>query len=208
MTVDAGTEGERLALPEGRLLQSRVLDEPRDPLAIALDRRLTGYVVFESQESLLLGDDGRGIVTLHDGVPRLAYYTGTDRGGPAALADLATPGPYRVELYELAADVLESVVDEATFQVPPGAPAERLVGDPALATSTRRAAPDAWCTASGTGTGPDEDGHRSGPPGEVQRRTAVEAFLDDAEKIEAIREQAREEAQARAEEWGFAAQER
>jgi hypothetical protein len=187
-------------LPDGDLVQSRVVADPRDPLAAALDRSLTGYATFEPQESLLLDGHGRGIVTLHDGVPRLAYYTGTDRGGPAALADLATPGPYRVELYELEAGVLDPLTDEADLQVPPGAPAERLAGDPALATSTRRAAPAAWSEAADTdasdaGTGTDET---------EDRRSAVEAFLDDAEKIEAIREQARQEAEARAEEWGFA----
>ena len=187
-------------LPQGRLVKSRVVGDLRDPLAAALDREITGYLVVEPQETLLLDVGGRGVLTLHAGVPRLAYNTGTDRGGPAALADLATTGPYRVELYELDAGVLDGLVDDATLQIPPGAPAERLAGDPALAASTRRSAPEAWCeppAASGSEAS-------AGGEGEQSRRSAVEAFLDDAEKIEAIREQAREEAQARAEEWGFA----
>lgn len=189
-----------LGLPSGELRQSRVVADPRDPLAAALDRRLTGYATFQPQETLLLDDGGRGIVTLHDGVPRLAYYTGTDRGGPAALADLATPGPYRIELYELDDGVLDPLIEETDLQVPPGAPAERLAGDPALAKSTRRSAPSEWCAETDDGTtvagnGTDAEAR--------DRRSAVEAFLDDAEKIEAIREQARREAEARAEEWGF-----
>jgi len=73
--------------------------------------------------------------------------------------------------------------------VPPGMPAERLAGDPALADSTRRAAPADWPTVPGGEAGEDHG--------------AVEAFLEDEEKIAAIREQAREEARQRAVEWGL-----
>jgi|AntDeeMetagen681_2_1112603.scaffolds.fasta_scaffold18071_1 hypothetical protein len=190
-------------LPDGRLLKSRVVSDPRYPLAEALDRNLTGYAVLEPQETLLLEGEGRGVVTFRDGVPELTYATGTERGGPAALGDLAMPGPYHVELYELPAGAFDALDDAAAFRVPPGMPAERLAGDPALAASTRRAAPDARVDA-GTGTGDasdaDSDGEGSRAP---EDRSAVEAFLDDEEKIEAIREQARREAEARAEEWGF-----
>lgn len=186
-------------LPDGELLKSRVVEDPRDLLAAALDRALTGYAILEPQEALLLDAGGQGILTLYDGVPRLAYYTGTDRGGPAALADLATPGPYRVELYQLEAAVSTDLDATGGLQVTPGAPAERLAGDPALAASTRRSAPVAWCEGGPGGAAADDES-----TGSESRRSAVEAFLDDAEKIEAIREQAREEAQARAEEWDFA----
>jgi hypothetical protein len=64
-------------------------------------------------------------------------------------------------------------------------PAERLAGDPGLAARTRAAAPDERL----------DDRAGSG--------SAVEAFLADESKIEAIREQAREEARRRAAEWGL-----
>ncbi len=67
-------------------------------------------------------------------------------------------------------------------------PAERLAGDADLAARTRAAAPQARLTASSEEA--DEPG-------------AVEAFLADKAKIEAIQQQARAEATARAEEWGL-----
>jgi len=177
-----------MRLPRGTLLKSRVVTDPREPLADVLDRELTGYVVFESQDSLLLGAEGRGVVTFTDGVPVLAYHTGTDRGGPPALADLAVPGPYHVSVFELDADELAPVHEAEDLRVPPGMPAERLAGDPALADSTRRAAPPSR-TAT---TGESESDHG-----------AVAAFLDDEEKIAAIQEQARTEAKERAAQWGL-----
>jgi hypothetical protein len=186
-------------LPEGTLLKARVVEDPRDVLAAALDRSVTGYAVFEPQETLLLDGEGRGVLTFEAGVPRLAYHTGTDRGGPAALADLATPGPYRVELYELGPEALDAIGDPRDLRVGPGAPAERLAGDQALAASTRRSAPD-----ERTREEPAEPAdRRDAGTAESAPESAVEAFLDDAEKIEAIREQARREARERAEEWGF-----
>jgi len=180
-------------VPDGTLVRSRVVGDPRDPLAAALDRRLTGYAVFEPQEALLLDGGSRGIVTFRDGVPELVYYTGTDHGGPTALADLAMPGPYHVELYRLGPDELASIGAHEELVVPPGMPAERLAGDPALAASTRRAAPgDRELSVADDS---DESGQTE--PG------AVEAFLADEAKIDAIKTQAREEAQRRAEEWGF-----
>ncbi len=181
-------------LPEGRLLKARVVDDPRDALADALDRAVTGYAVLEPQEALLLGAEGRGVLTFREGVPVLAYDTGTDRGGPAALADLAAPGPYRVELYAADREALAGLHEAETLRVPPGMPAERLAGDPALAASTRRAAPEDLPTAPAD---PDDPGEESHDPG------AVEAFLEDEEKIAAIREQARREAEQRAREWGL-----
>ena len=176
-----------MRLPRGTLRKSRVVTDPREPLAEVLDRSVTGYAVFESQESLLLDADGRGVVTFADGVPVVAYHTETDRGGPPALADLAVPGPYHVSVFELSEAELSSAHEVDSLRVPPGMPAERLAGDPALADSTRRAAPD-----DRTDTAADSDG-----------KSAVEAFLDDEEKIKAIREQARDEAEKRAAEWNF-----
>jgi len=177
-----------MRLPRGRLLKSRVVSDPREPLAEVLDRALTGYAVFESQDSLLLDGDGRGVVTFTGGVPVVAYHTGTDRGGPPALADLAVPGPYHVSVFELDAAELATVHEVDELAVPPGMPAERLAGDPALADSTRRSAP----------------AERTGGPSETHEdHGAVEAFLEDEEKIAAIREQARKEAKERAAEWGF-----
>jgi len=178
-----------MKLPRGRLRKSRVVTDPREPLADVLDRTVTGYAVFESQDSLLLDADGRGVVTFADGVPVVAYHTGTDRGGPPALADLAIPGPYHVSVFELDGDALGAVHEVEALRVPPGMPAERLAGDPALADSTRRAAPDERTTETAT----DADGDHG----------AVEAFLDDEAKIEAIKQQARTEAKERAAEWGL-----
>jgi hypothetical protein len=176
-----------MKLPRGTLRKSRVVTDPRDTLADVLDRELTGYVVFEPQESLLLDGDGRGVVTFRNGIPVLAYHTETDRGGPPALADLAAPGPFHISMFELDSDDLEPIHDADELRVSPGMPAERLAGDPALADSTRRAAPD----------------HRTETDSRDSETSAVEAFLEDEDKIAAIQEQAREEAQQRAEEWGF-----
>ncbi|MFB6308795.1 MAG: hypothetical protein ABEH35_05640 [Haloarculaceae archaeon] len=184
-----------MKLPEGRLVRSRVVDEPRHPLADALDRELTGYAVLEPQDTLLLDGDGRGVLTFENGVPVVAYHTGSDRGGPAALADLAVPGPYHVELYAVDGDDLAPIHDEPAVRVPPGMPAERLAGDPALAASTRRAAPDEDRDREPATGGASEDDRAD--------QSAVEAFLEDEEKIEAIRQRAREEASERAQEWGF-----
>ncbi|WP_276280801.1 hypothetical protein [Halorussus caseinilyticus] len=178
------------ALPDGTLLRSRVESDPADPLETALDRALTGYAVFEPQGSLLLGgDDARaGVVAFEEGVPRFAYHTGTGRGGPAALADLAAPGPYDVELRDLSADEFAEY-DRPDLRVPPGLVADRLAGDPALAERTREAAPPEWTEDAADGDEGSLD--------------AVEAFLDDEEKIDAIRDRAREEARERASRWGL-----
>jgi len=173
-----------MKIPRGELIRSRVVDDPGAALATALDRRLTGYVVFEPQDAVLLGDETRGVVTFEDGVPVLAYCTETDRGGADALADVAGPGPYSVELYELDGAALAEAHEADDLRVSPGLPAERLGADRDLVTRTREAAPD------------DRLGNDD--------TDAVEAFLDDEAQIEAIRERAREEARTRAEEWGLA----
>lgn len=182
-----------MKLPDGRLVRSRVVTDPRTALVDALDRDLVGYAVLEPQGALLLDSDGAGVLTFEAGVPVVAYHTGTDRGGPSALADLAASGPYRLDLFAVPADALASVHAHEAFRVPPGMPADRLAGDKSLADRTREAAPDERVGA--VAVTERDDGERE--PG------AVEAFLDDEAKIEAIREQAREEAAERAAEWGF-----
>ncbi|MFB6195145.1 MAG: hypothetical protein ABEI80_03165 [Haloplanus sp.] len=172
-----------MRIPRGRLLRSRVVDDPGTVLATALDRRLTGYAVFEPQDAVLLGDETRGVVTFDDGVPVLAYCTDTDRGGAAALDDMASPGPYSVDLYELDRSALAAAHEADDLRIAPGLPADRLADDRDLVTRTRERAPDDRLGNDGT--------------------AAVEAFLDDESQIDAIREQAREEARARAEEWGL-----
>ena len=171
-------------VPQGRLVRSRVVDDPGAVLTAALDRSLTGYAVLEPQDALLFDEGARGVVTFEAGVPVLVYDATSDRGGPDALADLAVPGPYRVELYELPPEDLAAAHDTPALRVPPAMPAERLAGDADLAARTREVAPPSRL---------DDE-----PPG-----SAVEAVLADEEKIEAIRAQAREEAQRRAEEWGL-----
>jgi len=179
-----------MKLPRGVLQRQRVVADLATPLSNALDAELTGYARLESQDALLLAADGVGVLTFDAGVPAVAYHTGTDAGGPAALADLAVAGPYRIELFELEQAALEQVHEAGDLRVPPGMPAERLAGDPDLADRTRAAAP-----ARAVGT--DEGVPGADEPG------AVEAFLDDEAKIAAIRERARDEAQRRAAEWGF-----
>ncbi|GAB3326592.1 hypothetical protein EI982_09805 [Haloplanus rallus] len=171
-----------MRIPRGDLLRSRVVDDPGTTLSTALDRRLTGYAVFEPQDAVLLDDETRGVLTFEAGIPTLAYCTDTDRGGADALNDLAGPGPYSVDLYELDRTDLAEAHGADDLRVPPGLPAERLTADRDLVTRTREAAPDERL-------GDDAD--------------AVATFLEDEAGIEAIREQARAEARARAEEWGL-----
>lgn len=179
-----------MKLPRGRLQRRRVVDDLGTPLANALEAELTGYATLESQDALLLSAEGVGVVTFEAGVPVVAYHTGTDAGGPPALADLAGGGPYRLELFELDPADLAPVHDARDLLVPPGMPAERLAGDPDLADRTRAAAPEGRRRAVPHRETDDQPG-------------AVEAFLADEAKIAAIRERAREEAERRAEEWGF-----
>jgi hypothetical protein len=180
-----------MKLPSGDLVRSRVVSDPGTALEDALDCRLTGYAVLEPQDTVLLAGDARGVLTFEDGVPVLAYHTDTDRGGPAALADLAVPGPYRLELVSLPDETVADLHEPTELQVPPGMPADRLAGDPDLAERTRTLAPADRPRM-------DADGDD-----ESQQASAVEAFLDDEAKIEAIRQQAREEARERAEAWGL-----
>ncbi|PHQ38181.1 hypothetical protein DJ69_13015 [Halorubrum persicum] len=179
-------ESPALRIPRGDLLRSRVVTDVGTALGRALDRELTGYATLVPQETLLLEGDARGVVTFADGVPVLAYNTVSDSGGPDALAELAVPGPYRVELYAVEDGALDTAHEEEALRVPPGAAATELADDQALADRTRDAAPDHRLDADR-----DDDGD------------AVAAFLEDDERIEAIREQARSEAAERASEWGL-----
>jgi hypothetical protein len=172
-------------LADGRLVRSRVISDVRELLNHALERELTGYAVLEPGESLLLDADGKGVLTFEEGVPVLAYHTATDDGGPPALAAFGD-GPYRADCYELGPGALAEVHDTPELRVPPGMPAERLAGDPALADRTRDRAPEGR---------PDRAEEAGGG--------AVAAFLENEERIERIREEARAEAQRRAQEWGL-----
>ncbi|MWV65563.1 hypothetical protein GRS48_12140 [Halorubrum sp. JWXQ-INN 858] len=173
-------------MPRGDLLRSRVVSDASTPLSTALDRELTGYATIVPQATLLLSAEARGVITFADGVPVLAYNTVTDNGGADALAELAVPGPHRVELYAVDAAALDAAHEADALRVTPGSVATELADDPALADRTREAAPDDRATAD---DGDDAD--------------AVAAFLEDDDRIAAIREQAREEARTRAAEWGF-----
>ncbi len=174
-----------LRIPRGNLLRSRVVSDIGTTLSRVLSRNLTGYATLVPQETLLLSGDAKGVVTFTDGIPVLAYNTVTDSGGPDALAELAVPGPYRVELYAVGAESLEAAHGAETLRVAPGAPATELADDQALADRVREAAPD----------------HRLDDEGE--ETDAVAAFLGNDDRIEAIREQAQVEARNRAEEWGL-----
>lgn len=184
--MTGATEPPELRIPRGNLLRSRVVSDVGTTLSRALDRGLTGYATLVPQETLLLEGEARGVITFADGVPVLAYNTVTDNGGPDALAELAVPGPYRAELYAVDADGLETAHGEDALRVAPGAAATELADDQELADQTRSVAPDDRLDER------DEDD-----------TDAVAAFLDDDDRIEAIREQARAEARDRAEEWGL-----
>ena len=173
-------------IPDGRLCRSRTDADVGETLAGALDRGLTGYVVFEPQGSILRGGDERAVLTFEDGVPVLAYHAPSDAGGTDALAALSG-GLFHADSYELPVAALEEAHRVDALAVPPTAPADRLADDDDLVERTREAAPDARL----------DDGDDAG---------SVAAFLADADRIEAIREEARAEAEERAAEWGLADQ--
>ena len=182
-TLDGSPE---LPVPQGELLSSRVVTDLGVVLRRTLEKELTGYVILEPQETLLLDGDVHGVLTFEDGIPTLAYDVAGDERGSRALARLADPGPYRVERYATDPVAVRSLHDAdaaGAFHVSPGAPAEQLARDADLAAATRRQAPD------------DAESSGDGDP--------LEAFLADEERVEAIQEQARAEAKRRADEWGF-----
>lgn len=174
-----------MSLPAGQPCFDRVVMAVDRPLREALERDLSGYGVIVPGAGLLGQGTGKGVIWFEDGIPVDARHTGTGRTGGEALADIAETGPYRVRLVE-ADRPAEWTSGES---LPPAAPAERLAGDEALAERTREAA-----------------GDRSAED-QTNELDAVEAFLADEDKIEAIQEQAAAEARRRAEEWGFEAAE-
>ncbi|MFC7204521.1 hypothetical protein ACFQJC_13420 [Haloferax namakaokahaiae] len=173
-----------MRIPQGALLRSRVVDTPADALERVLDEELTGYVVFEPQDALLLGSATRGVVTFEDGIPVLAYDTEADVGGRNGLDGFAVTGPHRVSIHEVGPEDLAEAHETTEFQIPPDEPARVLAGDDALAERTRELAPASRLD-------------------DARDQSSVEAFLADADAIEEIQREAREEARSRAEEWGL-----
>lgn len=176
--------GDGPRLPRGELLRSRVVPSPRALLEDALDRRLTGYAAITPGDALLLDGRGRGLLTFEDGVPVVAYHERTGRGGEPALADLAR-APWRVELIGCERSELGDTHGVEAWRVPPGVPAERVAGVPELAERTRHLAPDGRTDPAASA--PD----------------TVAAFLEDTERIERIKAEARTEAEQRARKWGL-----
>ena len=174
-----------MEIPRGELVRSRAAADPGEVLRTVLDRELTGYLVLEPAGTLLFDDDARGVLTFAEGVPVLAYCEADDRdyGGGGALAALSTPGPCHADVFALPPSALAEAHAVDALRVGPGAPARELADDRALAERTRAAAP-----AERAETG-DHD--------------AVAAFLADEARVDAVREAAREEARARAAEWGL-----
>ncbi|MFC5971017.1 hypothetical protein ACFPYI_06685 [Halomarina salina] len=168
-------------IPHGTLVLSRVVDGVGVALDAAFERSLTGYAVVTPQAALLL-DDAECVLTFESGVPVLAYHLASDAGGTDALTAFPAGGPCRVELFTLPAEALATAHETPDLRVPPGAPAEHLAGDEALADRCRERAPDREDDA---GTDP------------------LAAFLADEERIAAIQEEAQAEAARRAEEWGL-----
>ena len=177
-----GTGATELDLPRGTLVRSRV--GVAGGLDAALSRELTGYARIEPDS--LLADGEPGVLTFEDGVPVAAYCgrgEGGDSRGVDALAALAVPGPCSVELYELPDGSLDRVHEQPSFTVSPGAPAEELADDAVLAERSRERAPEGAADRGGA--------------------SALESFLEDEERIAAIQEEARAEAEKRAAEWGL-----
>ncbi|UPM41984.1 hypothetical protein [Halocatena salina] len=178
-----------LVIPQGELLRSRVVSDVRTVLLEALDRSLTGYVVVVPHR-----DAATGVFTFERGVPVLVYHAGTDAGGERALAVFEDVGPCRIDLYALSLKRLRSVHDGTALSVPPVLPATYLTGDRALIARTRKRA------ARRADTDVDSAESHAPPPAD---HDAVAAFLDDADRIETLREQAQKEAKRRAQEWGL-----
>lgn len=169
-------------MSDEQLLQSRVVSDLGAVLDRALTTGVTGYVTVEPQDALLLDAAGRGVLALEDGVPTAARHTETGRTGREALAELSIPGPCRVELYETERPV--TFATDANAQIPPGLPADMLVDDETLANRTRTAA-------------------RERDAGSPTDGDALAAFLRDEERVAAIQQEARREAEERAREWGL-----
>jgi hypothetical protein len=166
--------------PAGQARFDRVVMSVADPLWEALETELVGYGEIVPQAGLLGDEAGHCVLWFDHGVPVRAHHTGTGRTDSEALADIAETGPYRVRLVELAdPDQLQ------TGDLAPTAPAEQVIGDAELASQTRAVA----------------DTSDPAEPGD--ELDAVEAFLADEDKIEAIQKRAAMEARQRADEWGI-----
>ncbi|PSQ44468.1 hypothetical protein BRD17_04090 [Halobacteriales archaeon SW_7_68_16] len=192
-----------LPVPSGRLLRSRTVADPGVVLADALDRTHTGYVIFERGPDALVTDSDRLVVTIVDGCPRGAAATdGT--AGETALALLDATDPVRVEVHAADRTALGAAHDDATI-VPPDAPARRLGADD-LARRLRDHAPDDRVPDRSSPKPDDGDGDDGTERHEDAAPTAhdsLSAFLDDAERIERLKEQARADARDRAAELGL-----
>lgn len=174
-------------VPEGNLIRRRVVTDLATPLANALDGSLTGYARLEPGETLLLDSDAAGIITFESGVPVVAYHAGTDNTGPDAVSDIAVADISRVELYELDGHHLAPIHEQSPDRVPPGLPAKQLADDESLVERTRERAPET----------------RRLDEADDESLAAVEAFLEDSDRIDEIRTRARNQAAERATEWGF-----
>jgi hypothetical protein len=175
-------------LPQGQLLRQRVLNSVETVLTGALDRELTGYARLEPQETLLLSADRAGVITFTGGIPVAAYHTSPETAGVVALTEIASSGPYRLELYALDASALDRLHDDESVRVSPCRPAQLLSGEEELIERTRDRAPT-------------ERINRDEP--EQHGLDAVEAFLDDENQIETIRSRAQSEARSRADDWNL-----
>lgn len=175
-------------LPQGQLLRQRVLNSTETVLTGALDRGLTGYVRLEPQETLLLSSERAGVITFTDGVPVAAYHTDPNAAGADALTEIASSGPYRVELYALEESALGRIHESESVRVPPAMPAQILSGDQPLIDRTRERAPSERVESE---------------PDDQSGLEAVEAFLEDEGRIETIRSRAQSEAESRADDWNL-----
>lgn len=174
-----------MSRPDGQARFDRVVMSVADPLWEALETELVGYGEIVPQAGLLGDEAGHCVLWFDHGVPIRAHHTGTGRTDSEALADIAETGPYRVRLVELS-----DPEQLRTGDLAPTAPAEQMLGDAELATRTRTVA----------------DPPESPDPGD--ELDAVEAFLADEDKIEAIQKRAAMEARQRADEWGLDVSER
>lgn len=169
-----------MSRPEGQTRFDRVVMTLEAPLREALETELRGYGEIVPQAGLLGNEAGHCVLWFDGGVPVGATHTATGHTDSAAIADIAETGPYRVRLVETA-----DRTEIRNGDLSPAVPAEEVLGDAELARRTRELATPEEPAASGT------------------ELDAVEAFLADEEKIEAIQQRAAMEARKRAEEWGF-----
>lgn len=170
----------------GTLKRSQTVSEYGPVLATILEEQLTGYSRIEPGDAVVLEADGAGVLTFEGGVPQAAYHTTTDATGEAALEELSNLGPFYVEVYTVSEELLAGVHDTPAVCIPPERPAERLAGDPKLADRTRAQAST-------------EQRKR----GRVTKEETLVSFLEDEQRIEQIRTEAKEQARRRAKEWNL-----